>query len=33
MARFKRLEVLNAMIESGLFSVFYHKDLEVAKKV
>jgi 2-dehydro-3-deoxyphosphogluconate aldolase/(4S)-4-hydroxy-2-oxoglutarate aldolase len=33
MARFKRLDVLNAMIDSGLVIVFYHKDLEVAKKV
>ena len=33
MARFKRLEVLNAMIESGLVPVFYHKDLEIVKRV
>ena len=33
MGRFKRLEVLNAMTESGLVPVFYHKDIEVAKKV
>jgi len=33
MARFKRLEVLNAMIESGLVPVFYHHDLEVVMKV
>jgi 2-dehydro-3-deoxyphosphogluconate aldolase / (4S)-4-hydroxy-2-oxoglutarate aldolase len=33
MARFKRLEVLNAMIESGLVPVFYHNDLEVVMKV
>lgn len=33
MARFKRLEVLGAMIESGLVPVFYTKDLETAKKV
>jgi 2-dehydro-3-deoxyphosphogluconate aldolase / (4S)-4-hydroxy-2-oxoglutarate aldolase len=31
--RFKRLEVLNAMAESGLVPVFCHKDIEVAKKV
>ena len=33
MARFKRLEVLRAMVESGLVPVFYYKDLETAKKV
>jgi 2-dehydro-3-deoxyphosphogluconate aldolase/(4S)-4-hydroxy-2-oxoglutarate aldolase len=33
MARFKRLEVLNTMIESGLVPVFYHHDLEVVMKV
>jgi len=33
MARFKRLEVLNAMIESGVVPVFYHNDLEVVMKV
>ncbi len=33
MARFKRLQVLNAMIESGLAPVFYHGDPDVAKKV
>jgi 2-dehydro-3-deoxyphosphogluconate aldolase/(4S)-4-hydroxy-2-oxoglutarate aldolase len=33
MARFKRLEVLNAMIESGLVPVFYHDDPEVVMKV
>jgi len=33
MARFRRLEVLQAMIESGLVPVFYHSDLETAKKV
>jgi 2-dehydro-3-deoxyphosphogluconate aldolase/(4S)-4-hydroxy-2-oxoglutarate aldolase len=33
MGRFKRLEVLNAMTESGLVPVFYHKEIEVAKKV
>jgi 2-dehydro-3-deoxyphosphogluconate aldolase/(4S)-4-hydroxy-2-oxoglutarate aldolase len=33
MARFKRLDVLRAMIESGLVPVFYHKDLETAKRV
>lgn len=33
MARFRRLEVLQAMMGSGLVPVFYHKDLETAKKV
>jgi hypothetical protein len=33
MARFSRLEVLNAMVESGLVPVFYHSDLDVAKHV
>ena len=33
MARFRRLNVLQAMIASGLVPVFYHKDLETAKKV
>jgi 2-dehydro-3-deoxyphosphogluconate aldolase/(4S)-4-hydroxy-2-oxoglutarate aldolase len=33
MARFSRLEVLNAMVETGLVPVFYHSDVEVAKKV
>ena len=33
MARFLRLDVLNAMVETGLIPVFYHPDLEVTKKV
>ncbi len=33
MARFKRLEVLQAMVDSGLVPVFYHGDLETAKKI
>jgi len=33
MARFNRLDVLNTMVETGLIPVFYHKDVEVAKKV
>jgi 2-dehydro-3-deoxyphosphogluconate aldolase/(4S)-4-hydroxy-2-oxoglutarate aldolase len=33
MASFARLEVLNAMVETGLIPVFYHRDVEVAKKV
>lgn len=33
MARFSRMTVLNAMYETGLVPVFYHEDLETAKKV
>jgi 2-dehydro-3-deoxyphosphogluconate aldolase/(4S)-4-hydroxy-2-oxoglutarate aldolase len=33
MARFKRLEVLSAMLEGGLVPVFYHPDPGVAKNV
>jgi 2-dehydro-3-deoxyphosphogluconate aldolase/(4S)-4-hydroxy-2-oxoglutarate aldolase len=33
MARFKRLEVLNAILEGGLVPVFYHPDPRVAKNV
>jgi 2-dehydro-3-deoxyphosphogluconate aldolase/(4S)-4-hydroxy-2-oxoglutarate aldolase len=33
MSSFSRLEVLNAMVETGLIPVFYHRDVEVAKKV
>lgn len=33
MARFKRLEVLNAMVETGLVPVFYHADPGIAKQV
>lgn len=33
MARFARLEVLSTMIETGLVPVFYHHDIEIAKKV
>ena len=33
MARFKRLDVLQAMVQSGLVPVFYHQDIEVAKKI
>jgi 2-dehydro-3-deoxyphosphogluconate aldolase/(4S)-4-hydroxy-2-oxoglutarate aldolase len=33
MARFKRLQVLNTMIKTGLVPVFYSADLEVAKAV
>jgi 2-dehydro-3-deoxyphosphogluconate aldolase/(4S)-4-hydroxy-2-oxoglutarate aldolase len=32
-ARFSRLEVLNEIIRIGLVPVFYHSDVEVAKKV
>jgi 2-dehydro-3-deoxyphosphogluconate aldolase / (4S)-4-hydroxy-2-oxoglutarate aldolase len=33
MARFPRLKVWNTMMETGLVPVFYHSDIEVAKKV
>jgi 2-dehydro-3-deoxyphosphogluconate aldolase/(4S)-4-hydroxy-2-oxoglutarate aldolase len=33
MARFTRLDVLNTMLELGLVPVFYHKEVEVAKKI
>ncbi len=33
MARFKRIEVLNAITGSGLVPVFFNKDIEVAKNV
>ncbi|MBN1218052.1 MAG: bifunctional 4-hydroxy-2-oxoglutarate aldolase/2-dehydro-3-deoxy-phosphogluconate aldolase [Anaerolineae bacterium] len=33
MAKFDRLTVLNTMIDTGLVPVFYHGDLEVAKKI
>ncbi len=33
MARYSRMEVLQAMMDSGLVPVFYHKNLETAKKV
>ncbi len=33
MARFTRLEVLNTMVETGLVPVFYHGNVEVAKKI
>jgi len=33
MARFSRLEVLNEMVNIGVVPVFYHGDLEIAKKV
>jgi 2-dehydro-3-deoxyphosphogluconate aldolase / (4S)-4-hydroxy-2-oxoglutarate aldolase len=32
-ARFTRLEVLNAIVETGLVPVFYNKDAEITKKV
>jgi 2-dehydro-3-deoxyphosphogluconate aldolase / (4S)-4-hydroxy-2-oxoglutarate aldolase len=32
MARFARLDVLNEIVKTGLVPVFYHQDLEVAKK-
>ena len=33
MAAFTRLDVLNTIIKTGLVPVFYHPDVEVAKKV
>lgn len=33
MARFNKLQVLNTISESGMVPVFYHKDIETAKKV
>ena len=33
MAKFRRIEVLNAITESGLVPVFFNKDIEVAKNV
>lgn len=33
MARFDRLTVLNAMIDTGLVPIFYHSELAVAQKV
>jgi 2-dehydro-3-deoxyphosphogluconate aldolase/(4S)-4-hydroxy-2-oxoglutarate aldolase len=33
MARFNKLKTLNAMLETGMVPVFYHKDIEVAKNV
>jgi len=32
MARFRRLDVLQTMMDSGLVPVFYHKDLETDKE-
>lgn len=33
MAKFSKLQVLNAMSETGMVPVFYHQDAEVAKQV
>jgi 2-dehydro-3-deoxyphosphogluconate aldolase/(4S)-4-hydroxy-2-oxoglutarate aldolase len=33
MARFLRLDVLNEIVKTGLVPVFYHQDLETAKKI
>lgn len=33
MAKFSKLQVLNAMSETGMVPVFYHRDAEVAKQV
>jgi len=33
MARFDRLTVLYAVVQTGLVPVFYHSDVEVAKQI
>ncbi|WP_036382300.1 bifunctional 4-hydroxy-2-oxoglutarate aldolase/2-dehydro-3-deoxy-phosphogluconate aldolase [Muricauda sp. MAR_2010_75] len=33
MARYTRIEVINAMFETGMVPLFYHPDVEVGKKV
>lgn len=33
MARFSRLDTLNAIVDTGLVPVFYHGDVEIAKKI
>lgn len=33
MAKFNKIQVLNAMASTGMVPVFYHKDVEVAKNV
>jgi 2-dehydro-3-deoxyphosphogluconate aldolase / (4S)-4-hydroxy-2-oxoglutarate aldolase len=33
MPRFTRLKVLNTIIEAGMVPVFYHPDIDVARKV
>jgi 2-dehydro-3-deoxyphosphogluconate aldolase/(4S)-4-hydroxy-2-oxoglutarate aldolase len=33
MARFTRMKVLNTMLETGMVPVFYHADIDVARKV
>ncbi|MBI5649931.1 MAG: bifunctional 4-hydroxy-2-oxoglutarate aldolase/2-dehydro-3-deoxy-phosphogluconate aldolase [Chloroflexi bacterium] len=33
MAKYSRLETLNAMVDTGLVPVFYHGDLAIAKKI
>ncbi|MDF1549422.1 MAG: bifunctional 4-hydroxy-2-oxoglutarate aldolase/2-dehydro-3-deoxy-phosphogluconate aldolase [Bacteroidales bacterium] len=33
MARFKRLQVLNTLMETGLVPLFYHPDVEIVKQV
>ncbi len=33
MARYTRIEVVNAMLETGMVPLFYHPDVEVGKKV
>ena len=33
MARFSKIQTINAMQATGMVPVFYHKDVEVAKQV
>jgi 2-dehydro-3-deoxyphosphogluconate aldolase/(4S)-4-hydroxy-2-oxoglutarate aldolase len=33
MARFNKLQVLGAMLDTGMIPVYYHKDVEIAKQV
>ena len=33
MARFSRIEVYNAILETGIVPVFYNPDVEIAKQV
>ena len=32
MAKFTRLEVVSKMVETGMVPLFYHSDIEIAKK-
>ena len=33
MARFSKIQTINAMQATGMVPVFYHKDVEIAKQV